>query len=103
MGEEHLHPLSEFHRDVVLAGLGDVASNLTGVFMLFAGDLAGVRIRAALRFRRASLAGQSQRAIPRDTFPGWPAVRVRVVPAELFRGLPFGADVLIVLGILFEV
>ncbi len=51
MGKEPLDLLSEFHRDVVLAGLGyfasDLASDLAGLFMFFTGDLAGLCFRAA--------------------------------------------------------
>ncbi len=47
MGKEPLDLLSEFHRDVVLAGLGYFASDLAGLFMFFTGDLAGLCFRAA--------------------------------------------------------
>ncbi len=50
MGKEPLDLLSEFHRDVVLAGLGYFAgdlADLAGLFMFFTGDLAGLCFRAA--------------------------------------------------------
>ena len=50
MREEHLNLLPELHRDVVLAGLGDVTGNLAGVFMFFAGDLACVGVGTAFGF-----------------------------------------------------
>ena len=50
VGEEHFHFLPELHRDVVLAGFGDVARDLAGVFMFFAGDLARVGVGAAFCF-----------------------------------------------------
>ena len=56
MGEEHLDLLSEVHRYVVLAGLGDVAGDLAGVFVFLTGDLARIGVRAALGFRWADLA-----------------------------------------------
>jgi len=47
VGKEHFHLLSEPHRDDILFGFGNVAGNLTGVFMFFAGDGAEVGIWAA--------------------------------------------------------
>lgn len=47
MCEEHFHFLSQPHRDCVLLGLGDVAGDLAGVFMFFAGYLARICFRAA--------------------------------------------------------
>jgi hypothetical protein len=49
VGKKHLDFLSQLHRDRVLFGSGDVAGDLPGIFMFFSGDLAGIRIRAALR------------------------------------------------------
>ncbi len=40
MREEYFNLLSEFHRDFVLTGVGNVVSNLVGVFVFFSGDLA---------------------------------------------------------------
>ncbi len=40
MRKEYFNLLSEFHRDFVLTGLGNVVSNLVGVFVFFSGDLA---------------------------------------------------------------
>lgn len=51
MGKEHLNLLSQLHRDHILLGFGDLASDLAGVFVLFAGDLARVGVWAALGFR----------------------------------------------------
>ena len=48
MGEEHFHFLPEPHRDFVLFGFGNIAGNLTSVFMFFACDFARIRFRAAL-------------------------------------------------------
>ena len=50
MREQHLDLLSQLHRDVVLLCLGDVAGDLAGVFMLFAGDGSKVHVGAALGF-----------------------------------------------------
>ena len=50
MGKQHFDLLPELHRDVVLAGFGDVARDLTGVFCFFATDLARIGVRAALGF-----------------------------------------------------
>ena len=76
MREEHLDLLPELHRDVVLAGLGDVTGNLAGVFMLFACDLTGIGSGAALGFGGAGLTDVLQGAITRCTFAGWATVRV---------------------------
>ena len=48
--KEHLDLLSKPHRYCVLFGLNYLAGHLVGVFMFFAGDLPGLRIRAALYF-----------------------------------------------------
>ena len=49
MRKEHLDLLSQLHRDDVLLGLDDVPGDLPSIFMFLAGDLVGIRIRAALR------------------------------------------------------
>lgn len=103
MGEEHLDLLTQFHRDVVLAGLGDVASDLPGAFAFFACDLARVGIRAALGFGWADLADLFQSAIAGCSLAGRPPVRIGVVAAELLEGMTFGADVLVILSVPFEV
>jgi len=71
VGKEHLDLFAQLHRDVVLAGLGNVAGNLAGVFMFFAGDLARVRVRAAPGLRWAGLADLLQGAITRSALAGW--------------------------------
>ncbi len=73
MGEEHLDLLSELHRDVVLAGFGDSASDLTGIFVLLAGDLAGVGIWATLGFGWARLADFLQCAVAGEPEFAWRA------------------------------
>lgn len=50
MGKKHLDLLPQLHRDHVLLGFGNVPGDLPGIFMFLAGDLAGIRVRAALRF-----------------------------------------------------
>ena len=50
MCEQHLDLLSELHRDFILAGLGDIAGDLAGIFVFFTGDLARVGVGAALVF-----------------------------------------------------
>ena len=103
MGEEHLDLLPEFHRDVILASLGNVACSLAGIFLFFAGDLAGVGVRAAFGLRGARLADFLQGAVSRCAFACGFSVRVGIVAAELLQGVTLGADVLIVLSIPFEV
>ena len=56
MGKQHLDLLPELHRDVVLPGIGNVAGNLTGIFMFLPVDLACIGVRATLGFGRAGLA-----------------------------------------------
>ncbi len=87
MGEEHLDLLPELHRNVVLAGLGDVAGNLASVFMFFPADLARVGVGAAPGFGRARLADLLQSAVARGTLAGRSAVGVRIVAAELLEGV----------------
>ncbi len=48
----HLNLLSELHRDFVLLGFGNVAGDLAGVFVFFAGYLARVCVGAALGLNR---------------------------------------------------
>ena len=103
MGKEHLDLLSEPHRDVVLFGFGNVAGNLTGVFVFFAGDLARIGIWAAFCFGWASLARQFQGAILGDAFAVWASVGIRIIAAELLERLAFWANVLVVLCVPFEV
>ena len=47
--KQQLDLLPQPHRHGVLFGFGDVAGDLAGVFVLFAGNLAGICVRAALR------------------------------------------------------
>ena len=103
MGKQHLDLLSKLHRDLVLAGLGDVAYDLARVFVFLAGDRSGIGVRAAFLFRWAGLAGQFQRAVFGGSLAGWAAVRVRIVAAELFERMSFRADILVVLGVPFKV
>ena len=87
----------------VLLGFGDVARDLTGVFVFLAGDGSGIGVRAAFLFRRAGLTGQFQGTVFGPTSAGWPPVRVRIVPTELLQCLALGADVSVVLGVPLEV
>jgi hypothetical protein len=43
--ERHLDLFSELHRDFVVLGFGDVARNLAGIFVSFAGDGSGICIQ----------------------------------------------------------
>ena len=71
--------------------------------MLFAGDLAGVGVRAAFGFGWADLADVFQSAIARRALAGWTSAWVRVVPSELLQYFALRSDVLVVRGIPFEV
>ena len=68
-----------------------------------ASSVSSINVWTALGFGWAGLADFLQGAIARRTFAGWAAVRVRVVAAELLEGVTFGADVLVVIRIPFEV
>ena len=57
-------------------GLGDVAGNLVSIFVLLAGDLTRLDVRAAFGLGWASLAGQLQRALAGYAFAGGSSVRV---------------------------
>ena len=84
-------------------GLGNVAGDLTGVFVFFAGDGAGVSVRAAFCFGWARLTDQFQGAIFGDAFAVWASIGIRIVAAELLERLTFWANVLVVLRVPFEV
>ncbi len=58
MREEHFDFLSQPHRDRILLGLGNIAGDLTGVFMFFTCDLSRIGFGAAPGFGWAGLAGQ---------------------------------------------
>ena len=85
MREEHLDLFPELHRDVVLAGLRNVAGDLAGIFMFLAGDGPEVHVRAAARLRGARLAGELEAAVFGDALAGRPPVQVGIVPAELLQ------------------
>jgi len=85
LGEEHLDLLSEPHRDCVLFSLRNVACDLTGVFVFFAGDGSEVGIGAAFGFGWAGLARQFQGAVFRDAFAVRASAGVRIVAAELLE------------------
>ena len=82
--------------------LCDVAGNMTGVFVLFARNLAGIGLWAAFHFRWAGLADVLQRLIFGESFARRITVRVRVVAPKLLEWLAFRADVLFVLRGLIE-
>ena len=103
MGKEHLDLLSEPHRDDALLGPGDVAGDLSGIFLFFTRNGSGICVRAAFCLGRAGLAGQFQGTVFRSALSGRPTVRVGIVPSERLQSLAFGADVLVVLGIPPEV
>ena len=103
MCKQHLDLLPELHRDVVLLGLRYVASDLSGVFVFFASDRSCICVRAAFRLGRAGLAGQFQGTVFGSALSGRPPVWVGIVPAELLQLLALGANVLVVLGVPFEV
>lgn len=96
MREEHFDLLSQPHRDLILLGLGNIAGDLPGVFMFFAGDLAGISFWAALHLRWAGLTGVFQSLIFGDAFACGFAVRVRIIASELLEHFTFGADILVV-------
>lgn len=70
--------------------------------MFFAGDLAGISVRAALHLRWAGLTGMLQRLIFCDALAGGATSGVGIVSAELLQGLILLADVLVVLGVPFK-
>ena len=94
MCEEHLDLLPELHRDLVLGCLRDGTRDISGVLMLFSGDLARICIRAALLLGWTCLAGVFQRLVFGDALACRTAAWVGVVPAKLLQGLALGADVL---------
>ena len=83
--------------------LGDGAGDISCVFMFFTGDFAGIGVRAAIGFGKACLAGVFESLIFGHAFAGWAPVWIGIVPAELLQRLTLGADVLVVLGVPFEV
>lgn len=83
MGEQHFDLLSELHRDIVLAGFCDAASDLSGVFLFFTYDLSSIGFWATLSLRRAGLADVFQGAITGRHFAGWPSVQIGVIAVEL--------------------
>ncbi len=68
MGEEHFYFLSQPHRDFVLFGFGNIAGNLTGVFMFFTGDFARIRFWVTQGLRRTGLACMFQSLILGNAF-----------------------------------
>ena len=103
MGEEHFDFLSQPHRDRILLGFGNVAGDLTGVFVFFAGDGAQVGVGAAFCFRWTSLTGQLQCAVFGNTFAVGAAIRIGIVSSELFECLAFRTDVLVIIGVPFKI
>ena len=86
-----------------MVGLRDIPRDLAGIFIFLAGDLAGIRFRAALCLGWTGLTDLFQRPIAGCALAGWPAVRIGVVPAELLQLVPLRANVLVVLRIPFKV
>jgi len=86
-----------------LLGFGNIAGDLSDIFVFCTGDLARVGVRAAFGFRRASLADLFQGTIAGSTLAGRTSVRVRVIAAKLLKRVTFGADALVVLCVPFEV
>ena len=103
MGKEHLNLLSELHRNLVLFGFGQIPRDVTCIFVLLAGDLARISVGAEFLFGRVDLADFFQGAIARCALARRAPVRIRVIPAELFERVAFGADILIILSVPFEV
>ena len=103
MGEQHLDRLPEPHGRDVGVGLGDGAGDVARVFMLLAGDLAGIGVGAAAGLRWTGLAGLLARPVARGSLPGRAAVRVRAVAAELLDLVTLGADVAVVLRVPLDV
>ncbi len=87
----------------MLLGLGNIAGDLPGVFMFFAGNLAGINFWAALHFRWAGLTGVFQSLIFGDAFACGFTVRIRIIAPELLERLTFGADVLVILRVPFKI
>ena len=83
--------------------LGDIACNLAGVFVFFAGDLARIGFRAVFGFGRAGLVNFFQRGVSGSALSGWPPAGTGVVAAELFQFAALRADVLIVGSVSFAV
>lgn len=84
-------------------GLCTIEGDLTGLFMFFAGDLARIGIRAAFHLRWASQTGMLQSLIRGDAFASGTAIEVRITSPQLLQGLTLWADILVVLGVPFEV
>ncbi len=84
-------------------GLGNIAGDLPGIFMFFAGDLAGISFWAALHLRWAGLTGVFQSLIFGDAFACGFTVRIRVIAPKLLERLTFWTDVLVVLRVPFKV
>lgn len=103
MCKEHFDLLPEPHRDRILLGLGNIAGDLTGVFMFFAGNLARICFGAAFHFGRTGLTGVFQSLILGDAFACGFTVRIRIIAPELLERFTFGADVLVVLSVPFKV
>ena len=76
MGKQHFDLLSELYRDFVLLGFGNVAGELAGVFVFFAGYLARVCVGAALGLGRAGLTDLFKGSIAGGAFAGRLPVRV---------------------------
>jgi len=47
VGKEHFDLFSELHSNVIFFSFGQISGNLTGVFVLLAGDLARLSVGAA--------------------------------------------------------
>ena len=76
MGKLHFDLLPQPHRDVLLAGLGDIAGDLAGVFGFFASDLARISVLGStwpLMDRSGRPLGGT---IAGGPLAGWAAVRV---------------------------
>ncbi len=103
MREEHFHFLSQPHRDRILLCLGDIAGNLSGIFMFFACDLACVGFWAALHLRWAGLAGVFQSLVFGNALACGFTVRIGIIAPKLLERLTFWTDVLVVLRVPFKV
>ncbi|MFT5631654.1 MAG: hypothetical protein ACI82I_001984 [Gammaproteobacteria bacterium] len=103
MGEEHFYLLSEPHRNSILLGFGDVAGDLTGAFEFFAYDGARAGVRVVFGFGWAHLTDQFKPTIFGPACRGWASNGIGVVATRLLERLTFWADVLVALGVPFNV
>ncbi len=87
----------------VCRGFGDVAGDLTGIFVFFAGDGAEVGVWAAFYVQWTGLTGPLQCAVFGNTFAVEAAIGIGMVSSELFACRAFRTDVLVIVGVPFKI